>query len=193
MEITYQLIKELSDKNGFPFFTGENNINIFGLRNSEKVVNLFNDIIGIAYQDENLQEQCLFWHGSTKPGLFYLGDKMMNPNGTFILAPGFYPRCWQIGIHHKQYEALVQYGNIFKGWRDKDKDSQLDYTGALTNDVAGLNLHTTSYKTDQEKVGAWSAGCQIIQDDKDFDLLMTYVHKSAALYGNKFSYKLFQL
>lgn len=194
MEITYQEIKKLTIKEGYVWFTGPMNLNIFGLRNADRVVNLFNDIIGIAYTDADGREQCKFWHGSTKPGLFYLGDKLMNGKGTFILMPGFYKACWQLGLHKQQYRALVQRGTgIFKGWRDANKNGILDYTGKIWTDVAGLNLHTTSYKTNQEKVGAWSAGCQIIQNAVDFEECMNIVEQSAKLYGSVFSYKLFQL
>ena len=43
----------------------------------------------------------------------------------------------------------------FVGWRDKDKDGQLDMEGQLFTDVSGLNFHTTSFINDKEKVGAY--------------------------------------
>ena len=193
MDITYKTIKELSELNNYPFFTGKYDVNIFGLRNQTKVVNLFNDIIGIAYQDENLNPCIKFYHGTTKPGLKYLGKNLMNSQGTFILAPGFYKKCWIIGTHQNKYKALIQNGSPFIGYRDSNKNNNLDLEGKLYTNVAGLNLHTTSFLTDTQKVNSWSAGCQVIQDDKDYLEFFEIIEKASELYGNTFSYKLFQL
>jgi len=81
---------------------------------------------------------------------------------------------------------------VFVGWRDKDSDGQLDLAGPLYTDVQGLNLHTTSHlKGKAEKVGAYSASCQVAKYTKDHDQIMGIVDQSAVIYGNLFSYALF--
>lgn len=194
MELNFDSVKKLYEDKGYKFCkTGKLNVNIFGIRKG-LTVDVFNDIIGIAYFDENNKPQLKYYVGTTDPGGYWLKNKLGNIEGTFILAPGYYPNCWVIGLHHQEYEALIQSGpKVFKGWRDRNSDGKLDMTGPLLNDVNGLNLHTTSHLTGKaEKVGAYSAGCQVMQFTKDHLELMAIVKKSQTLYGPKFSYALFE-
>lgn len=193
MSLTYDQVGTMYANAGYRFYdTGKFNVNIFGIR-KDLAVDFFNDIIGIAYRDDNNAPQIRTYAGTTKPGLYYLKSKLGNVKGTFILKPGYYPKCWRIGKHKGEYEALVQAGpGVFTGWRDSDSDGQFDMTGPLLKDVAGLNLHTTSFlRGTAAKVGAYSASCQVIQHTKDQLALMEIVKKSASLYGDAFSYALF--
>jgi len=144
--MTYIEIKALYLKNGYPFYeNGTYNVNNYGRRNKDlTTVDKFNDIRGIAYIDAFGQQQCLEWACTTKPGLKPLSGGAMNPNGVAILIPGFYGKCWVIGKHKGEYDALVQAGpGVFKVWRDNDKDGNFDFSGKIYTDVAGLNDHTT--------------------------------------------------
>jgi len=195
--ITYDFIQSSYAKYGYKFYDqGKYNINLFGIRPKNPLVNEFGCILGVAYLDEFLIKQCLTFRGSTLPGLYYLKNKLGNVNGTFILAPGQHVKCWKAGYHHigkpNQYEAYQQAGpGVFKGYRDNDKDGQLDMTGTLYTDVAGLNGHTTK-ETDTDIVGAYSAGCQVVRDDKEHAIWLNVGKRSAELYGNLFTYTLFQ-
>lgn len=118
---------------------------------------------------------------------------MGNINGTAILIPDFYPACWKLGEHKGQYEALVQAGTgVFKVWRDDDKDGRFDYSGKVYDDVGGLNSHTESLLNETEKVGAYSAGCQVREFNQDHEAFMGIVKRSMSLYGTRVSYKLFE-
>ena len=120
-------------------------------------------------------------------------DKMGNANGTFILKPGQYKGALKLGKHKGRYDALVQSEKAkFVGWRDNNADRLLTMLGQLYTDVTGLNLHTTSFINEIEKIGAYSAGCQVIQDDKEFLIFMEIIKKSAELYGDHFTYTLFE-
>lgn len=189
--ILYQDIRSLFNRNAYDWREGINELNLFGIRSKDMLVDEFNDTLGAAYLDEFNNQQCIVVKGSTKPGYYWLKNKLGNINGTFILCPGFYRDCWQLGKHKGQYEALVQKGNgIFKGWRDNDSDGELDYSGKIYNDVTGLNWHTTSFVNDKEMVGAYSAGCQVTQDDLDYLLLLAIWKKHFKYFGT-INYALF--
>ncbi|MGC3945372.1 MAG: hypothetical protein QM762_12800 [Chryseolinea sp.] len=193
MNLSYGSVAALYAKHSYKFYdTGKYNVNIFGIRKDLRV-DLFNDIIGVAYIDENGIQQLRAYTATTDPGTYWLKNKLGNVNGTFILRPGNYRHCWRIGQHKGQYEALVQAEpRVFAGWRDGNSDGELDMSGPLYTDVQGLNLHTTSHlKGTAEKVGAYSAACQVIRNVSDFVQLMDIIKKSSALYGNSFSYTLF--
>jgi hypothetical protein len=191
MKISYNKVKSMYAEKGWKFYdSGAFNVNLFGIRNGYDVVDEFNDILGIAYVDDFGNEVVVTHKGTTKPGLYYLKNKLGGNNGTAILIPGYYSKCWKIG-EHKGYQALVQNGMPFKVWRDNNSDGKFDIGGTVYTDVTGLNRHTTSFLTEKTKVGPYSAGCQVDQDDEDHLVDMAICSKSARLYGNSFSYALF--
>lgn len=191
MKLTYEQVQNLYKKHGYKFYdSGAYNVNLFGIRAGYKTVDEFDDFLGIAFRDESGNPNVIIAKATTKPGLYWLKKKMGNENGTFILAPGYYPHCWQIG-EHKGYPALVQKGSPFVGWRDADQDGEFDICGETYTDVTGLNCHTTSFMSEVEKVGPYSAGCQVRENDIDHMIMMQIVRRSCELYGNSFSYALF--
>jgi len=196
--MTYLEIRSLYQQNGYPFYdTGAYNVNNYARRNKDlNTVDKFNDIRGIAYLDSFAQPHCLEWACTTKPGLTGLSGKPVNPNGTAILIPGFYPKCWVIGKHNKgkehEHDALVQSGSgVFRVWRDNDADGKFDFTGRVWTDVAGLNDHTTRAH-DINNVGGFSLGCIVTKDDKEHQIKMAICQRAAELYSNSFSFALFQ-
>lgn len=193
LQLNYDKVKALYRKSEFKFYdSGKFNVNLFGIRNRSVVVDEWNDALGIAFRDDYLNGIMMLSKGSTKPGLYWLKNKKGNINGTAILIPDYYPKCWKIG-EHKGYEALQQAGpGVFKVWRDNDQDGELDYNGKVYTDVTGLNMHTESLITDTERVGAYSAGCQVRADTEEHFAIMNVLKKAAKLYGNLFSYALFE-
>jgi len=191
MELNYQDLMELFASKGYAFFdTGSYNVNIFGIRSSEPIVDEFNDVLGVAYKDDFGNVEVELFKATTKPGLYWLKHRLGNIDGTAILVPGQYRSCWILGFH-KGYQALVQKGmGVFRTWRDRDADGDLDTDGEIFDNVRGLNMHTTSFKTDVDKVGAYSAGCQVVQDDLDLSILLSILTKAANNFGNSFSYTL---
>lgn len=193
MNISYNNLRNAMESKGYVFFdNGFYNVNIFGIRSNNQTVNEFNDFFGIAYRDEFNNTNLNLFRATTKPGLYWLKNKVGNVNGTAILIPGQYRKCWKLG-YHNSYQALVQNGmNIFNVWRDNDSDGELDINGKIYKDVSGLNGHTTSFKNDVDKVGAYSSGCQVVQDVLDFKLFLSIIIKSANNYSNVFSYTLME-
>ena len=147
--LSYQRLKKAIEMKGYKFFESDPyDVNIFGIRFGYEVVNEFNDIIGVAYKDDFGNEVCLAFKGTTKPGLYWLKNKLMNPQGTFIMKPGQYRGCWVAGLHGKtRYPALRQNGkNQFLGWRDNDSDGKFDIDGPIFDNPEYVNGHTTSFK-----------------------------------------------
>jgi len=191
--MTYLEIRALYQQHGYRFYEGPYNVNNYARRNKDLItVDKFNDIRGIAYQDAFGNQINLEWGATTKPGLKPLSGGAMNPNGVAILMPGFYEKCWIIGKHKGQYDALVQNGSgVFKVWRDNDKDGNFDFSGKIYTDVAGLNDHTTR-EHQINNVGGFSEGCMVTQDDKEHQIKMAICQRAAELYSNSFSFALFQ-
>ena len=190
-DFTYEKIEKTFKEKNYAFFKGDLNLNLFGIRATDMLVDEWNDILGVAYEENGEQKVLLHW-GTTKPGLYYLKNKMGNINGTAILIPNQYRSCWIMGLHNGKYDALRQKGMPFEVWRDDDKDGELDYSGKIYKDVSGLNMHTESLINEIEKVGAYSAGCQVRAHDKEHFEVMDLIERSAEIYGEVFSYTLFE-
>lgn len=193
IKLTYDQIKDQIKSKGYSFFeSGPYDVNLYGIRNRSTQVDEWNDVLGVAFTDNIGNKHNLMHPGSTKPGLYWLKKKMGNMNGTAILIPDQYRACWMID-EHKGYEALKQKGSeIFKVWRDADKDGQFDYNGPLHRDVTGLNMHAGPMISEPNKVGAYSAGCQVRAEDLEHFMVMQILKISCKLYGNSFSYTLLE-
>lgn len=191
-KLTYNQVRKIYAQKGYRFYTGAYNINLGGIRSSSNDVDRFNDVLFVAYEDHFGNGILLLSKATTKPGLGWLKDKMGNRNGTAILVPGYYPSCWTLGKHKGQYEALVQSDKAtFKVWRDNDKDGEFDYTGKIYDDVGGLNMHCESLLTETEKVGLYSAGCQVRQYDLEHFMVINLCKLSIIYWGKYISYGLF--
>lgn len=157
------------------FTNGLYNLNIIGIRKRDGTPDAFDDMMAVVYKDEEGWVQRM-WPITTDPGLYYLmnEDKQLNPAGTAILKAGQYRGAYKIGPHGRtKYEALVQYGGKVTVWRDNDHDAELDYGVDPATGWFGINIHASSmspYQGDSttSKVGPWSGGCQVFQNESDF-------------------------
>lgn len=189
---SYEEIEALYEQHNYRFFKGEYALNLFGIRRGYETVNEFNDVLGVAFTDSFGNDVTIFHEGTTKPGLYYLKNKLGGKGGTAILIPGQYLNCWKIGKHNGKYDALRQNGSVFKVWRDGDSDGRFDIGGKEYDNVTGLNMHTTSFINDIQKVGAYSAGCQVRQNHQDHRTIMGIIFRSYERWNNPlFSYTLF--
>lgn len=171
---------------GYPIYTKELSLNIFGIRTNENVANTFNDVVGVLYTLDG-ERVLKKYDATTDPGVYWR-ENPMNVNGAAVLQNGYHKKAFRIGMHQGKYEALVE--NIpFPLWRDNNKDAVLDRSGETFVEMAGVNLHHAGENSTQ--VDKWSAGCQVIAKLADFNELMKLVHLSNAKYGPVFSYALF--
>lgn len=188
MEFTYESIKKSVEKLGYSFFTGDYNINLIGVRTKNRIADNFDDYMVIAYQKgkENIIE--VFDEFTTDPGIYYLKEKLLNPNGCAIAKPGQYKGLWQIGVHNGKYTALIQTGNKITVYRDRDKDDILEEDPSTEQSgYFGINCH---HGYDSGKVRNHSAGCQVFKHKKDLERLLDIAFQSRKAYGNKFTYTL---
>lgn len=188
MKLTTKQITDALKKNKYPLFKGDYNLTLIGVRSNDADANTFNDALFILYEVDKKQHMHRFAL-TTDPGVYYR-ENPINVDGTAVLVPGHYKSCWQLGTHQGKYHALVQRGEMAV-YRDADADGEIDTDDvAIESGLFGINLHRANANNFSLQVDKWSAGCQVMADPVDFDLLMALVNKSAQQYGDKFSYTL---
>lgn len=193
LTLSFDDIKDVVKQKGYQWWQGKNNLFLYGIRSRSLLVNLWNDVLGVCYIDHFGNKINLMHQGTTKPGLNWLKEKKGNPNGTAILIPGQYRRSLKLGMHNG-YVALQQAGpGVFDVWRDNNQDGRFDYQGAVYKDVTGLNMHAESLLTNADKVGWYSAGCQVRAFDHEHFMVMSLCSLYAQQYNNPFlSYTLLE-
>lgn len=184
-------IVEYIESKGYSFYSsGVFNLNIIGVRTSDKMNNLFDDELWLIYKNE-AGEQCFNRFSiTTQPGKYWMQAKLGHPDGTFILALGQYKGAYQIGLHKGKYEALVQRGRVY-GYRDNNKNKLYDMDpDTIVDGFFGINIHRSNPYTASKLVDRWSAGCQVFADPIEYEDFMDRVRTAAALWGNSFTYTL---
>lgn len=175
----YRVFRDESDK-GF-------DLNIVGVRTADMGTNTFNDRQYVFWRMED-DWQRLAFDCTTDPGLYWLRQPM-NVKGTAIVAPGQYRGLWHIGLHRGQYQALTQKKPVTV-YRDANRDDYLNMDANTETGLFGINLHRASKYRRSTQVDRWSAGCQVIADPLDFDLVMETCRMGRETYGNSFTYTL---
>lgn len=146
------------------------NFNLWGVRAYDEQAGIYDDAF-IIFWNEKLgvvsDWKYIIIEGTTDPSDNNL-LKPINPKGCMILPEGQYLSLFKIGKHKNDYEALVQ--NTTVGvYRDNNKDTRLDYTGDLDIGWFGLNFHHASKFTITDRIGLYSAGCQVIKSINDWN------------------------
>ncbi len=170
-----QILNRVSKIEGFVGIP--NGVWIVGIRSSADVYNAFDDKF-FVYRGSTF----LFaMSGTTNPGEYAL--KNFNQYGAkgaaVVKADKWYNDVWAVGMHKRRIKALVQVGS-FDIIRDNNKNDASGDAGSVSSEGGiGINLHPSSYnlalKTKPAIIGAWSAGCQVINDVQAFNKLMTAV------------------
>lgn len=176
----------------YAFFTkGDYNLNIIGIRNKSRVANTFNDKMCLFYKVDG-EWVTKVYPCTTDPGTYYL-KQPMTKLGTAIIVPYQYRGLYKIGLHKGKYEALCQQTGVKVAvYRDNNKDNILDYDPrTIETGIFGTNIHRATLNGTSIEVNNWSAGCQVIANIDNFNEFMNICRKSAKIYGNKFTYTLF--
>lgn len=190
IHITVSILLNTMQSLGYKVFEGEHNLNIIGIRHSNKRANTFNDVMCVLYQ-ENEQWQLEQFKCTTDPGVYYRKSPL-NIDGTAIVAPMQHRSLWTFGYHQGKYQALVQNKPVTV-FRDNNKDDELNTSGSVTQTgYFGINCHRASANVESKVVDKWSAGCQVIANPKDFDQLLSLCKSSAEVCGDTFSYTLIE-
>lgn len=191
MEYTLKnIVKSVKDK-GYKIYEEPYRLNIVGIRNGNPVSqDKFDDRIVFFYYDDkgNLQGRVAI--GTTDPSTHYLKNPM-NKSGAGILKGGQYVDTYTIGTHAGKYTALVQRLKPVRVIRDNDRDGFTNFLNGEQSGYFGINIHRSSRgKNNVAIIGKDSAGCQVFQNEGDFNEMMKLAEVSSRKYGNKFTYTL---
>ena len=185
LEVRYGQLITAMIRAGHNFFEqGDYNLNLIGVRARNVHSNEFNDCLAVAYKI-NGRPVCHTFACTTDPGIYWR-ENPANVNGTAIVKPGQYPGLWTLGKHQGKYAALVQAGDITV-YRDNDRNADINGGNCETGQF-GINCHKAGKQS--RRVNKWSAGCQVLASECDFNLLMALCEKSAQLWGDRFTYTL---
>ena len=189
--MTISDIKKVYLKKGYELFEDDSkpfNLNLIGIRSADTTPNKFNDTILACWKYDGKWSMIQF-KATTEAGLYYLNNPLNN-KGTAILKEGRHPQIWSIGLHQGKYKALKQ-AKPCKVVRDFDRDSEHDFNSGVEElGIFGINLHRASASGESVLVDRWSAGCQVMANAHEFDLLMDIAEKSSETWGNSFTYVL---
>jgi len=191
---TRQQIETAVKDKGYKWFeNGDYNLNIVGVRNAEtlnEVTNKFDDYITLSYKNEGEWQYHCF-DCTTDPGKHWV-ENIMREEGVAILKEDQYRGSHKIRLHQGKYEALGQQKPVTV-YRDSNLDGCYDLDENTTQTgLFGINIHRAT-KWEGKKstqIDKWSAGCQVIAANDDFNLFMEICHKSRAVWGNSFTYTL---
>ena len=193
---TLKLIENAVKAKGYKWFTtGDHNLNIVGVRNSEtagKVTNSFDDCLTLSYRLNNEWKFHCF-HCTTDPGTHWV-ENIINKKGVAILKPGQYRSSHKIRKHQGRYEALGQQKPV-KVYRDANLDDKYDLIEeSVSEGLFGINIHrATKYAGKKStQIDKWSAGCQVIASNDDFAVFMKICRQARDLWGNSFTYTLIE-
>ena len=110
MKLTREIIeKAVKQKNYKWFETGDYNLNIVGVRNSDtgnKVTNKFDDNITVSFKCGGDWEFYTY-DCTTDPGRYWV-ENIMRVAGVAVLKEGQYPGSHKIRLHQGRYQALGQ-------------------------------------------------------------------------------------
>lgn len=172
-------VKELKaefERLGYEFPT----FHLVGIRSNANAKNQFDDLIGVIERDNITWYTC-----TTNPGTHWLKN-LLNPKGTAMLVPGQWDDCWKIGLHQGKYEALTQCAPVTV-YRDGNKNDVAEESKVTETGIFGINIHRANPSIASKLIDKWSAGCQVLNDPKQFAELLGKCKKSGF---KKFTYTL---
>lgn len=154
------------------FETQPNETFFVGVRTSTGIkINQFDDWFYVFSSDGFFSFPC-----TTKPGTYWL-QNFINPQfgGTAVLKSD---ECYIYKIgQHRGYKAFVQAAPV-KIYRDSDKDLLPEEMGNYTEGYFAINIHRAAQGAISKLVDKWSAGCQVLASDFDFQCVLTVAEKS---------------
>jgi len=194
MEFNRSQVEKAVKSKGYKWFeNGDYNLNIVGIRNSStnnEIINKFDDLLTVSYKIDGVW-YFHQWEATTDPGLHW-AENLLNKDGVAILVPGQYRGSHKIDIHQGKYSALKQQKPL-KVYRDNNKDGKYDMLEEnIKEGIYGINIHRASATGTSTQIDKWSAGCQVIANNQNFDKLMELANKSKDKWGNSFTYTLIE-
>lgn len=143
------------------------------------------------YSKDLSNERLLIYTITTEPGVYYQTIKLLDPKGCAVMKPGQYIGSYCLGIHKSEdHKALIQIGGKIKIYRDNDKDGIAENLGVEEEGFFGCNIHGAKKLTKTDKIGAYSAGCQVFQDWFSKEEFIGICEQMKGTNGGKFTYTL---
>jgi hypothetical protein len=194
MEFNISQVEKAVKSKGYKWFeNGDYNLNIVGIRNSStnnEITNKFDDLLTVSYKIDGVW-YFHQWEATTDPGKHWT-ENLLNKDGVAILVPGQYSGSHKIDLHQGKYSALKQQKPL-KVYRDNNKDGKYDMLEEnIKEGIYGINIHRASATGTSTQIDKWSAGCQVIANNQNFDKLMELANKSKDKWGNSFTYTLIE-
>ena len=191
-EAVLEWLKAYYKKNNLPI----QEYNLIGIRDTTDIKNdVINDYLGFWTDDK-----IFIAKGTTDPSVhFTLNKNDRNKNGTFHLDCGWHERIWIIGKHQNQYKAFVNRWDQClptRGWRDANFNFERDPSDIAVKDYVGINLHRMSLNSIATTIGRHSAGCQVVQDPKKYNVFFEVAESTEMFKQNNmcaFNYMLFNI
>jgi hypothetical protein len=184
---------------GYVIYTDPYKLNIIGVRNTNTNPVKFDDTLSVLWKDDRN-----IWNGkeyaiTTDPSTRYL-NRPINKLGAAIMPNGQYIDSWKIRKHRGKYDALGQ-DKIICVYRDYDRSDLLtfDVESQSCEQNYGMNIHKAKSggaddgQGNTAEIGPYSAGCQVFQNSYCFEEFMEMAKYQRELYGNAFTYTLFDL
>tara|TARA_R100000963_G_C4637539_1_gene101443 strand:+ start:876 stop:1484 length:609 start_codon:yes stop_codon:yes gene_type:complete len=194
---TREQVRKSLELKGYKYFEGARyDVNIIGIRNSNtksKVTNKFDDIITVSYKDEDGEWKYHEFDCTTDPGTHWV-ENILSSKGVAILKPGQYRGSHKIRKHQGRYEALGQKKAV-QVYRDNNRDENYDLLESnIEEGIFGINIHrATKYAGNKStQIDKWSAGCQVIASNDDWNVFMKLMRKARNNWGNSFTYTLIE-
>ena len=191
MDIIGNNIRQIFERKGYQFFdSGKRyNLNLFGIRYPDGI-NEWSDFICLLYRDERLNWQLHQWAATTKSGIDGLRNPV-NKSGTGLLVPWQYLGVYRLDLHKGRHMALCQRNGPVKVYRDNNRDLVIDSDPATIQEGDfGVNIHSPF--SDSGHVDGRSVACQVVAKVEYWNQLYKIVDIARELYGNKFTYTLFE-
>ncbi|MAP53297.1 MAG: hypothetical protein CL605_00180 [Altibacter sp.] len=175
---------------GYKIFTTEDfDLNIVGVRSSNRRPGFFDDMIVVCYKSNSdwIEER---YKATTDPSMEQHRDPD-NPKGVAVLKPGQYRGVYKIDKHAGKYQALCQRGAEVTVYRDNNRDERTDYINEESG-YFGINLHRAHQTQIVHSTQYFSHGCQVIQNPADFARLMGLAFLQIGIGYDSFTYTLIE-
>ena len=163
-------VKSLPSFNGVP-----SGFWILGVQSLEDNFNTFDDKFYL-FEGERF---VMVTSGTTNAGKNgMLNYESQNPDGVAVLKTNvWYYNVWRYGLHKGKMRALKQV-RPFLISRDGDKDQQIEENASIPV-ICGINFHANTYNLSNQEIkniiGAWSLGCQVVNNTPKYVQFMDYV------------------
>ena len=147
---------------------------ILGVRSKEDRFNEFDDKFYLFKGEQFI----MVMSGTTNPGANgLLNPEKYNERGiAVVVADKWYYNLWTRGLHNGKVIAYRQTAGVDL-IRDRNKNKKSGDAGSVSEEFnRGINFHPSDYnldsKTKKANIGAWSVGCQVVNDIPKYKELM---------------------